>query len=37
VSGFGPLSPLSSMAAFKLKNTEALWMWITGALIDYRC
>ncbi|WIA41374.1 hypothetical protein OEZ86_004966 [Tetradesmus obliquus] len=30
VSGFGPLSPFSSMAAFQLKRSEALWMWITG-------
>ncbi|WIA41373.1 hypothetical protein OEZ86_004965 [Tetradesmus obliquus] len=30
VSGFGPLSPFTSMATFKLGQVEAMWMWITG-------
>jgi hypothetical protein len=37
VSGFGPLAPFASMANFKLKPTEALWMWITGESLAATC
>jgi glycerol uptake facilitator-like aquaporin len=31
ISGFGPLSPFKSVKAHKIKEHEALWMWITGS------